>query len=65
MGHHELKTRQKHFLAIHVVQDHFWKKIFLSHPVDCVDPFWHPPLWATARGWPQPIGPRYVGLGVG
>ena len=35
------------------------------HPVDSVHAFWHPPLWATSCSLPQPIGPRYVGLGVG
>ena len=39
--------------------------IFFLHPVDLVDPFWHPPLWATSCSLPQPTGPRYGGLGVG
>ena len=38
---------------------------FFLHPVDLVDPFWHPPLWATFCSLPQPTGPRYGGLGVG
>ena len=44
----------------------FWTKgIFFLHPLDLVDPFWHPPLWATSCSLPQPTGPRYGGLGVG
>ena len=41
------------------------KVIFFLHPVDVVDPFWHPPLWVTSCSLPQPTGPRYGGLGVG
>ena len=38
----------------------FSKKItFFLHPVDWVDAFWHPPLWATSCSLPQPNGPRY------
>ena len=51
-------------LAFHVVRIIF-EKVFFLHPVDLVDPFWHPPLWATSGSLPQPIGPRYGGLGVG
>ena len=43
----------------------FLKKVIFSHPVNLVDPSWHPPLWATSCSLPQPIGPRYGGLGVG
>ena len=43
----------------------FLKKVIFSHPVDLVDPFWHPPLWATSRSLLQPSGLRYGGLGVG
>ena len=43
----------------------FLKKIIFLHPVDLVDPFGHPPLWATSCSLPQPTGPRYGGLGVG
>ena len=43
----------------------FVKKVIFSHSVDLVDPFWHPPLWATTCSLPQPTGPRYGGLGVG
>ena len=43
----------------------FDKSLFFLHPVDLVDPFWHPPLWATSCSLPQPIAPRYRGLGVG
>ena len=43
----------------------FLRKFFSLHPVDLVDPFWHPPLWATSCSLPQPTGPKYGGLGVG
>ena len=43
----------------------FLEKAIFLHPVDLVDPFWHPPLWATSCSLPQPTGPRYGGLGVG
>ena len=43
----------------------FLKKVIFSHPVDLVDPFLHPPLWATSCSLPQPTGPRYGGPGVG
>ena len=36
----------------------FEKSHFFLHPVDLVDPFWHPPLWATSCSLPQPTGPR-------
>ena len=66
MGHHELKTRQKH-LFWHSMWSRiiFENSIFFLHPVDLVDPFWHPPRWATSCSLPQPIGPRYGGLSVG
>ena len=34
------------------------KAIFFLQPVDLVDPFWHPPLWATSCSLPQPRGCR-------
>ena len=43
----------------------FLKKVIFLHPVDLVDPFWHPPLWVTSYSLLQPTGPRYGGLGVG
>ena len=43
----------------------FLKKVIFLHLVDVVDPFWHPPLWATSCSLTQPTGPRYGGLGVG
>ena len=66
-GHREPTTRQKQFFW------HFmWSRIiveksffFFLHPVDLVDPFWHPPLWVTSCSLPQPTGPRYGGLSVG
>ena len=63
-GHHELKPRRKH-LFWHSMQSRiiFEKSLFL-HPLDPIDPFWHPPLWATSCRLPQPTGPRYGGLGV-
>ena len=30
----------------------FLKKSFFLHPVDLVDAFWHPPLWATSCSLP-------------
>ena len=65
-GEHELETRQKHSFG-----DSMWSAIlfesslFFLHPVDLVDPFWHPPLWATSCSLPPPSGPSYEGLGVG
>ena len=41
----------------------FLKKDIFLHPVDLVDPFCHPPLWATSWSLPQPTG--YGALGVG
>ena len=43
----------------------FLKKAIFMHPLDLVDPSWHPPLWATSCSLPQPTGPRDGGLGVG
>ena len=43
----------------------FLKKVIFLHPVDLVDPFWHPPLWVTSCSLPQPTRPRYRGLSVG
>ena len=43
----------------------FLKKVIFLHPVDFVDAFGHAPPWATSYSLPQPIGPRYGGLGVG
>ena len=43
----------------------FLKKVIVLHPVDLVDPFWHPPLWTTCCTLPQATGPRYGGRGVG
>ena len=44
-GHHELKARQKnlfwHSMWSRII---FGKILFFLHPVDPVDPFWHPPL---------------------
>ena len=42
----------------------FLKKVIFLHPVDLVDPFWHPPLWVTSCSLPRPTGPRYGGLGI-
>ena len=41
----------------------FLKKVIFLHPVDLVDPFWHPPLWVTSCSLPQPTGPRFLGVG--
>ena len=52
-GHDELKTRQKTLiLALHVTLIFFKKKDTFLPPVDLVDPFWHPPLWATSCSLP-------------
>ena len=40
------------------------KKVIFLHVVDLVDPFWHPPLWATTCSLPQPFGPMLWHLGV-
>ena len=64
MGHHELKTRQKHLFWHSVWPRIIFEKSLFFHPVDLVDPFWHPSLWATSSSLPQPTGPRYGGLGV-
>ena len=58
-GHHELKTRQKH-LFWHSMWSRimFEKKVTFLHVVDLVDPFWHPPLWATSCSLLDPFGPR-------
>ena len=67
-GHHELKTRQKHAkntsFGIPCGPGSFLKNVIFLHPVHLVDPFWHPPLWATSCSLPQPTGPMYGGLGV-
>ena len=65
MGHHELKWRQKHLFWHSMWSKIIFEKIHFFYPVDLVDPFWHPPLWSTFCGLPQPTGPRYGGLGVG
>ena len=66
-GHHKLKTCQTH-LFWHSVWSTIVLKIswfFFLHPVDLVDPFWHPPVWATSCNLPQPTRPKNGGLGVG
>ena len=63
-GHHKLKTRQKHLFWHSMWSTIIFEKKVL-HPVDLVDPFWHPSLWATSCSLPKPFGPRYGGLGVG
>ena len=40
------------------------KVFFFLHPVDLVDPFWHPAVWATTCSLPQPARPRYRGISV-
>ena len=40
----------------------FLKKIIFLQLVDLVDPFWHPPVWATSSNLPQPLG---LGTGGG
>ena len=65
MGHHELKTRQKHLFWHSMWSRIIFEKVIFLHPEDLVDPFWHPSLWATSCSLPQPTGPRYGGLGVG
>ena len=52
-------------VAFHVVLHYCWKRSLFMHPVDLIDPFWQPPLWATSCTLPRPIGLRYGGLGVG
>ena len=65
-GHQVLKTCQKHlFWHSMWCRIIFQKKYFFLHPVDLVDPFGHPPLWATSCSFPQPTGPRYGSIGVG
>ena len=64
-GHHELKTRQKHLFWHSMWCKIIFEKSLFLHPVDLVDPFWHPPLWATSCRLPQPTRPRYGGLGTG
>ena len=41
----------------------FLKKVIFLHPLDLVDPFWHPPLWATSCSLPQPTGPTVSWVG--
>ena len=65
MGHHELKTRRKHLFWHSMWSKIIFEKVIFLHPVDLVDPSWHPPLWATSCSLPRPTGPRYGGLGVG
>ena len=65
MGHHALKTRQKHLFWHSMWSGIIFEKSHFLHPVDLVDPFCHPPLWATSCSLPQPTGPRYGGLGIG
>ena len=64
-GHHELELAKNNCFGIPCGPGSFLKKVIFLHLVDLVDPFWHPPLWATSCSLPQPIGPRYRGLGVG
>ena len=62
---HKLKTCQKHLFWHFRWSRMIFEKVIFLHTVDLVDPFWHPPLWATSCSLPQPTGPRYGGLGVG
>ena len=64
-GRNELKTRQKHLFRHSMWSTIIFEKShFFLHPVDLVDPFWHPPLWVTSCNLPQPTGPRNGGLGI-
>ena len=65
MCHYEIKRRQKRVFWHSMWSKIIVEKIIFLHPVDLVDPFWHPPLWATSCSLPQPTWPRYGGLGVG
>ena len=65
MGHHELKTRQKHLFWHSMWSRIIFEKIIFAHPADLAGPFWHPPLWATTCSLPRPTRPQYGGLGVG
>ena len=42
----------------------FLRKVIFLPLLDPVDPFGHPPVWASACSLPQPSGPRYGGLDV-
>ena len=42
----------------------FLRKVIFLPLLDPVDPFGHPPVWASACSLPQPSGPRHWGLGV-
>ena len=64
-GHHELKTRQKHLFWHSMWSKILFEKFNFLHPVDLIDPFWHPPHWDMSRSLPLPSGLRYGGLGVG
>ena len=48
MGHHKLKTVQKHFNCFSVAHGlgSFLSKFIFLPLVDPVDPFGHPPVWA-------------------
>ena len=65
-GCHEPKMCQKHLFWHSMWSKIIFEKksLFFLHPVDLLDPFWHPP-WATTCSLPQPTRPRYGGLGIG
>ena len=63
-GHHELKMRPKHLFWHSMWSKIVFEKSLFLHPVDLVEPFWHPPLWATSCSLPR-YGYGYGGLGVG
>ena len=54
MRHHELKMRQKHLSWRSMWCKIIFEKSHCFHPVDLVDPFWHPPLWGTSCSLAQP-----------
>ena len=64
MGHHELQNQKPLFWHSMWPRIILEKSIFL-HPVDVVDAFGDPPLWATSCNLPLPTGPRNGGPGVG
>ena len=42
----------------------FFKRVFFLRLLGVLDPFCHPPLWATSCSLLEPTGPRSGGLGV-
>ena len=57
-GNHRLKTGQEHLFWHSMWSTIIFENSHLLPPMDLVDLFWHPPLWASSTPYCSPAGPR-------